>query len=99
MTYNRGTPFARQALDEVTLDIAAGAVTAVVGATAAGKSSLLQVMAGVMRPTEGSVIGPDGGRIRGGERRDGTSAPGGAALLCHRLGRCGRRSSPSGADR
>lgn len=66
MTYNRGTPFARQALDEVTLDIAAGAVTAVVGATAAGKSSLLQVMAGVMRPTEGRVIAADGGRIKAG---------------------------------
>jgi len=66
MTYNRGTPFARQALEEVTLTIAAGAVTAVVGATAAGKSSLLQVMAGVMRPSEGRVTGPDGGRIEAG---------------------------------
>jgi len=66
MTYNRGTPFARQALHEVTIDIAAGAVTAVVGATASGKSSLLQVMAGVMRPTEGRVTGADGARIRAG---------------------------------
>jgi energy-coupling factor transport system ATP-binding protein len=66
MTYNRGTPFARRALDEVTLDIAAGAVTAVVGSTAAGKSSLLQVMAGVMRPTEGRVMAADGGRIKAG---------------------------------
>ena len=66
MIYNRGTPFARQALDEVTLDVAGGAVTAVVGATAAGKSSLLQVMAGVMRPTEGRVIAADGGRVKAG---------------------------------
>ncbi len=66
MIYNRGTPFARPALDEVTLDMAAGTVTAVVGATAAGKSSLLQVMAGVMRPTEGRVTGADGGRIKAG---------------------------------
>lgn len=66
MIYNRGTPFARPALEEVTLDVAAGAVTAVVGATAAGKSSLLQVMAGVMRPTDGRVTGADGDRIKAG---------------------------------
>lgn len=66
MTYNRGTPFARAALTGVTLDIAAGAVTAVVGATASGKSSLLQVMAGVMQPSQGRVFSGDGGRVRAG---------------------------------
>ena len=60
--YNRGTPFARPALSGVSLVIPGGAVTAVCGPTAAGKSSLLQVVAGLLDPTSGSVS--VGGRAR-----------------------------------
>lgn len=50
--------YARRApwiLREVTLDLPAGTVTEVVGRNGAGKSTLLRVLAGVARPTAGTV--------------------------------------------
>jgi len=55
LTYNRGTFLQRAALDGVDVSIAPGVVTAVVGATASGKSTLLQVVAGLLRPDSGSA--------------------------------------------
>lgn len=55
VTYDRGLPFAREALADVDLVLPEGAVVGVVGPTAAGKSTLLQVIAGLMRPSAGSV--------------------------------------------
>ena len=42
----------------------AGSLTAVVGANGAGKSSLLDVLAGIRRPTGGEVICPTRARRR-----------------------------------
>ena len=50
------------ALSDVSGRFAAGSLTAVVGPNGAGKSSLLEVLAGVRRPTGGRVIGPAGAR-------------------------------------
>ena len=55
VTYNEGTPFARSALDGVDLDVPEGAVTVVIGPTAAGKSTLLQVMVGLLPVSAGTV--------------------------------------------
>jgi energy-coupling factor transport system ATP-binding protein len=55
VTYNHGTPFARPALMDVDLDLPEGGVTGVIGPTAAGKSTLLQVMTGLLPVTSGSV--------------------------------------------
>jgi energy-coupling factor transport system ATP-binding protein len=55
LVYDRGLPFAREALREVDVSLPAGNIVAVVGPTAAGKSSLLQVMGCLLEPTEGSV--------------------------------------------
>src|ERR1700726_3299395 len=44
------------ALDAITLGIAAGSVTAVMGPSGSGKSTLLKVIAGIDRPTAGSVV-------------------------------------------
>ncbi|MBL1074373.1 ABC transporter ATP-binding protein [Nocardia sp. 2] len=46
----------RTVLDQVTADIPAGRVTAVVGPNGSGKSTLLGVLAGVITPLAGAVI-------------------------------------------
>jgi ABC-2 type transport system ATP-binding protein len=47
-----------RALDNVSLQAAPGAVTAVVGGDGAGKSTLLRCLAGAMAPDSGTVAGP-----------------------------------------
>ena len=44
------------ALDEVSLDFAAGTVTAIIGSNGAGKTTLFSVIAGFQRPDSGKVI-------------------------------------------
>jgi energy-coupling factor transporter ATP-binding protein EcfA2 len=55
VVYNERMPYARRALTGVDVDVPEGVVTAVIGPTAAGKSTLLQVMAGLLSPSAGSV--------------------------------------------
>ncbi len=54
-TYMLGTPLARRALEGVALDVAAGASHGLLGATGAGKSTLMQHLNGLLRPQEGTV--------------------------------------------
>jgi energy-coupling factor transport system ATP-binding protein len=54
-TYAPGTPLARTALQDVTLEIATRERVAVVGRTGSGKSTLVQHLAGLLRPTAGCV--------------------------------------------
>jgi len=51
-------------LRDVSLEASAGAVTAVVGPAGAGKTSLLHILAGLDRPTAGTVV-LDGRPLRG----------------------------------
>lgn len=67
LVYAEGAPFARIALRGADLALGAGEVVAVVGATASGKSSLLQVCAGLLRPTSGTVDFAGRSRPAGGE--------------------------------
>jgi len=53
----------RTILDVVSLEVPAGAVTAVIGGDGAGKTSLLRCLAGVVRPAAGSVRRPERRRI------------------------------------
>jgi ABC-type cobalamin/Fe3+-siderophores transport system ATPase subunit len=50
-TFQRGA----HALDSVTVDAPAGALTTLLGPNGSGKSTLLRVLAGVIRPTAGQV--------------------------------------------
>jgi branched-chain amino acid transport system ATP-binding protein len=45
-----------QALDGVSVEIAAGSIVAIVGANGAGKSSLIRTIAGIHRPTRGRIL-------------------------------------------
>jgi branched-chain amino acid transport system ATP-binding protein len=44
-----------QALDSVSLEVAAGSIVAIVGANGAGKSSLIRTIAGLHRPARGRI--------------------------------------------
>ena len=54
-TYDPGTPFSRQALDEVNLTLTKGAVTVLLGPAGSGKTTLLEIAAGITPPTAGKV--------------------------------------------
>jgi len=48
-----------RAVDDVSIQVPAGSVTAVLGANGAGKTSLLRTISGLVRPTAGSVTFAD----------------------------------------
>ena len=54
--YSPGTPFEMRALDGVNLNIRENAVTGLIGHTGSGKSTLVQLLNGLSRPTEGRVL-------------------------------------------
>jgi energy-coupling factor transport system ATP-binding protein len=54
-TYSVGTPFERQALRGVTLSIADGEFVGIIGQTGSGKSTLVQLLNGIIKPTQGTV--------------------------------------------
>lgn len=53
--YSPGTPFEFAALEEVSLEVRAGEIYAVVGATGSGKSTLAQHFNGLLTPAAGKV--------------------------------------------
>lgn len=55
-TYGEGTPFEIKALNDVNLDIKAGKVTGIIGHTGSGKSTLVQLLNGLLKPTCGQVF-------------------------------------------
>ena len=54
--YMKGTPFAKKALDDIDLEIADGELTAIIGHTGSGKSTLIQHLNGLIRPKQGRII-------------------------------------------
>ena len=55
-TYGEGTPFEIKALNNVSLDIKAGKVTGIIGHTGSGKSTLVQMLNGLIKPSSGQVL-------------------------------------------
>lgn len=54
-TYQEGTPLASAALSDVSLTIKDGSYTALIGHTGSGKSTILQLLNGLLVPSAGSV--------------------------------------------
>ena len=54
--YMPKTPYERLALDDVTLTIPSGRITAIAGHTGSGKSTLVQHLNGLLEPSEGQVL-------------------------------------------
>ncbi|MCH5170854.1 MAG: energy-coupling factor transporter ATPase [Oscillospiraceae bacterium] len=61
--YGEGTPFCVTALDKVNIEIEKGEIVAVIGHTGSGKSTLMQQLNGLLKPTSGRVL-IDGEDIR-----------------------------------
>ena len=66
-TYSTGTPYEYQALKDINLEIREGKMTAVIGQTGSGKSTLVQHLNALLLPDEGSVYVLDR-VIRAGEK-------------------------------
>ncbi len=53
--YSKGTPFQKIALDNVSVDFERGKITGLIGHTGSGKSTLVSLLNGINKPTEGTV--------------------------------------------
>ncbi|PZX03589.1 energy-coupling factor transport system ATP-binding protein [Psychrobacillus insolitus] len=53
--YAKNTPFEKRALFDVNLDIPSGSYQAIIGHTGSGKSTVLQHLNALLKPTEGSI--------------------------------------------
>ncbi len=54
-TYGKGTPFEQTALEPLSLEIKEGEFVGIIGHTGSGKSTLVQLLNGLLQPTEGTV--------------------------------------------
>jgi energy-coupling factor transport system ATP-binding protein len=55
-TYGIGTPFEKTAVNNINLEIEEGELVGIIGSTGSGKSTLIQHLNGLIRPTSGRVL-------------------------------------------
>ncbi len=55
-TYSAGTPFEHKALDDMNFSVERGEFVGIIGHTGSGKSTLMQHLNGLLRPTSGQVL-------------------------------------------
>lgn len=53
--YGRKTPFEKRALNDVSIHIPSGSFTSIIGHTGSGKSTLVQHINGILKPTAGKI--------------------------------------------
>ena len=53
--YNEGMPFQKVALDDINIEINTGEFVGIIGHTGSGKSTLIQMFNGLIKPTKGEV--------------------------------------------
>ena len=54
-TYSAGTPFQRNAVEQMNIEVMPGEFLGIIGHTGSGKSTLIQHLNGLLKPTEGHV--------------------------------------------
>ena len=54
--YSKGTPYEVTALDDVSIEIKEGTITGIIGHTGSGKSTLVQLLNGLEKPSSGRVL-------------------------------------------
>ena len=54
--YSKGTPFEHKALDNVNFSVERGEFIGIIGHTGSGKSTLMQHMNGLLKPTSGKIL-------------------------------------------
>ena len=54
--YSAGTPFEQKALDDICLGIRGGCITGIIGHTGSGKSTMMQMLNGLIKPDSGRVL-------------------------------------------
>ncbi len=55
-TYRKNMPGAKPALDDISLEVESGGITGLIGHTGSGKSTLVQLLNGLLKPDSGKVI-------------------------------------------
>ena len=55
-TYNYKTPYAREVLKDINLNVEEGSYTVIIGKTGSGKSTLIEHINGLLLPTQGEVL-------------------------------------------
>ena len=55
-TYSVGTPFERSAVDGLCMDVLPGEFLGIIGHTGSGKSTLIQHLNGLLKPTAGQIL-------------------------------------------
>ncbi|HBL83510.1 MAG: energy-coupling factor transporter ATPase [Clostridiales bacterium GWF2_38_85] len=56
VVYGKGTPFEKVALKNIDLKIELGSIVGLIGHTGSGKSTLVRLLNGLLKPTEGRVL-------------------------------------------
>jgi energy-coupling factor transport system ATP-binding protein len=54
--HGKGTPYEIKALDDINLNIREGRITGIIGHTGSGKSTLVQMLNGILKPYSGRVL-------------------------------------------
>ena len=54
--YSAGTPFEHKALDDISFSVERGEFIGIIGHTSSGKSTLIQQLNGLLKPTSGTVL-------------------------------------------
>lgn len=54
--YNEGMPFEKIALEDINIEIQTGEFVGIIGHTGSGKSTLIQMFNGLLKPTRGNVL-------------------------------------------